>query len=75
MPTGTVTVRKSRWRVVKRFLQFGLVGTIAYSTYGKDIHARVGTNQQSMSMVVLSVKQLMVRSLMGCTTSSFTSAI
>ncbi|KAH8549252.1 hypothetical protein BGW37DRAFT_502378 [Umbelopsis sp. PMI_123] len=33
MATGTVTVRKSRWRVVKRFLQFGLVGTIAYSTY------------------------------------------
>lgn len=34
-PTGTVTVHKKRWKVLKRTLQFGLLGGIGYSAYGK----------------------------------------
>ncbi|KAI8579684.1 hypothetical protein K450DRAFT_241013 [Umbelopsis ramanniana AG] len=32
-PTGTVTVHKSRWHTMKRIVQFGVVGGIAYSGY------------------------------------------
>jgi hypothetical protein len=55
-PTGTVTVHKSRWNTVKRTLQFGVVGGIAYSGYGKSMIAHVPT-----AKVLLSVKELMVR--------------
>lgn len=55
--TGTVTVHKSRWTTMKRILQFGVVGGIGYSGYGKCMNAHVPT-----AKVLLSVKQLMVRS-------------
>lgn len=35
-PTGTVTVHKrSKWKMFKRTVQFGLLAGIGYSAYGK----------------------------------------
>lgn len=55
-PTGTVTVNRGRWRTVKRTIQVGVLGGVAYSGYGKSMNAHVPT-----ARVLLSVKQLMVR--------------